>query len=133
MGMSPEARAHKNEYRKELYVWYKERGLCVKCGHNYAEPGRIYCKVCGEKSRVAARKYDHATRSKQRRERLRAEGKCYSCGQRKAVPGRVLCAECARKNSESQQVRKMRKRLQREAEKGVREAGSINGRDAGNS
>jgi len=114
------AKAQQNQAHKEAYYWYKEHGLCPRC-HKYCIPGRVYCPDCARKNYESLYRDDptgekNAARCKARREMLKARGRCVRCG-KKAVEGRVLCMNCARKNSEAQQVRKMRRRLKREAEK----------------
>lgn len=119
--VSDETRARKRQADREAYQWYKSHGICPRCAIRWSEPGRVYCADCAEKNRKAAKDYCTAASCKARRERLKAQGLCVNCT-RPAVPGRVLCAECARKNNEAQQVRKMRRRLAREAEKELADA-----------
>lgn len=119
--VSEETRARKRQADREAYQWYKSHGICPKCKREWSRPGRVFCEACAKVKQKSTQKYCTAASCKARRERLKAQGLCVNCT-RQAVPGRVLCAECARKNSEAQQVRKMRRRLAREAEKELSDA-----------
>ncbi len=116
--VSKEAQERERQANRELYLWYKERGICTKCKKRYAAPGHVTCEACLKKHREYEKRYSErkAIKQKEVREQRKAQGLCVYCG-RKAVKDRVLCVECARKGSEAQQVRKMRKRLAREAER----------------
>lgn len=112
------ARAHERQQNRDIYNWYKSRGICPRCKVKHGAPGGVYCEDCLAVKRKEMQKYFgdyNAGKCKERRERLKAEGLCVCCG-KPAVKDRVLCASCARKNSEAQQVRKMKKRLEREAQ-----------------
>lgn len=115
---SEEAKANVRRQNRENYAWYKSKGICPKCRKEWASPERVFCAKCLKKKCADTMKHGsehNAQKCKERRERLKAQGLCVSCG-KPAVKGRSLCAACARRNSEAQQVRKMKKRLQREAE-----------------
>ena len=46
------------QYMAETYVWRKERGLCVKCGKEPAEAGKVLgtgCRLFHNQSRSGAR------------------------------------------------------------------------------
>lgn len=48
------ARNHKAElaeYQKERYQWLREKGFCISCGREKAEPGYVRCAACLEKYR----------------------------------------------------------------------------------
>lgn len=112
------ARAHERQQNRDIYNWYKSRGICPKCKEKHGAPGHVYCEDCLTVKREEMQKYlgaYNAAKCKERRERLKAKGLCMRCG-KPAVKDRVLCASCARKNSEAQQVRKMKKCLEREAQ-----------------
>ena len=112
--VSEQAKANARERCRESYEWYKARGIGPQCKKMWCKPGRVYCDECGKKRLEVTMKRDNSAYCRERRERLKAQGLCVSCG-KPAVENRVLCAACARRNSEAQQVRKMRKRLAREA------------------
>ena len=79
-------REHYREYRKEVYHWRKEHKMCVCCGHEKAEPGKVHCLECKEK------RYKHyhvlpedgsqslAELSKARYEERKRSGRCIICG-----------------------------------------------------
>jgi len=111
------AKANDRKANRELYHWYKSRGICPKCKKMPGVPGGVYCEDCLAVKREASKRFlgeYNAGKCRERRERLKAAGLCVSCG-KPAVKDRVLCAACARRNAEAQQVRKMKKRLEREA------------------
>ena len=116
------AKAHERKRNREIYAWYKSKGICPKCKTEWAAPGRVFCEACLKRKTAETMKYGgeyNARKCKERRERLKEKGLCVRCG-KPAVKDRVLCASCARKNSEAQQVRKMKKRLEREAQEARR-------------
>ena len=113
--VSQAAKDHQAQARKELDNWYKSAGICLGCHKLYARPGRIHCPACAQKKLAKVMSNgDNAAKCKERRERLKAEGRCERCG-KTSRPGKTLCAKCAKKNSESQQVARIKKRLQKEA------------------
>lgn len=119
--LSEKAREYARKANRETYYWYKSKGICPKCKTQMAAPGRVYCESCLKKKAERCKKYGgeyNKRKCKEFRERQKANGMCVYCA-RPAVEGRVLCEVCARKNSESQQVRKMRKRIARENAKEV--------------
>lgn len=114
--VSEYARERQRAANRELYHAYTSRGICPRCKTEWGAAGHVYCTACLKVHREYNDRYDSEYKKqkcRERRERLKAQGLCVSCG-KKAVEGRVLCAKCARRNSEAQQVRKMRKRLQKE-------------------
>ena len=118
--ISPKAKANQRKRSRESYAWYKSKGICPRCKTAWCDAGKVYCPDCAKKNYDALKRLgSNSQRCKDRRERLKAQGLCVNCGN-PAVKGRVLCSICARKNSEAQQVRKMKQRIEREAQK-VRE------------
>lgn len=120
--VSEYAKAKERLRNKEIYNWYKAKGICPKCKTAWAEPGRVYCRPCLDVKLAKTMKYGseyNAQKCKERRERLKEKGLCVRCG-KPAVKNRVLCSKCAQKNAEAQQVRKMKKRIARENEKEIR-------------
>ena len=108
------------KYEKEMRQWYRDHGLCPRCKATITD-GHVYCPDCRKRAYeeyqaryTPEQRHENGVR---RRERLKAQGLCVYCGRAKAVPERVLCERCAQKVSQAQQVRKMRKRLEREATK----------------
>lgn len=120
---SPEAKAHHRQYQRERRAWYKEHGICTNCLTNWAVPGRTQCMTCTkliaeradlrDPGRLKRRAYN-----RERRVRLIAEGLCVNCGKRPAIEGQRRCPACARKKSESDQVYRIRKRIEKRATKG---------------
>ena len=87
-----------------LYWWYKEHGICVRCGWQPARPGRTQCKACAAKSagRENARLQALAPeqveekhkKDREQREFYRQRGFCPQCGREKSAPGGVMCTTC---------------------------------------
>ena len=120
---SPEARERDIQYRHTVYRWYKEHGICTRCRTQWSAPGRIYCEACTQKAKTLADARDpgRAQRNaynKERREQLIAAGLCAECGKRPPLEGRTRCWKCTRKRNEYDQVCRIRKRIQRENERG---------------
>lgn len=101
---------------KELYDWYKSKGICTKCGTNKAKPGATMCFDCSEKDIERSQDYyynkmteDQYKRrlayNRRKRELCIAFGLCRDCLKRDAVKGK-FCLECYLKA----QRRRMKKR-----------------------
>lgn len=96
----------KKESRRNSYYFLKSRGICTRCGKEYADLGHTICLDCLEKRRESeAKKFsgleDAETRhtmQKERYERLKAAGICIKCGKKKAYEHNgikyVRCYEC---------------------------------------
>lgn len=117
--VSKDAKKNKEVYWHEIYYWYRDHGICPRC-RVASTFGKVTCDECLKKiNRQNAHRVENGEykrRSKERRERLKAQGLCCNCGKRKAVENRVLCTTCAKKNKEQQQVKRIRDRI-KEAEK----------------
>lgn len=112
-----------NRYHRDLYQWCVNHGVCAWCKKAYTEPGRIYCKSCTRRNKALIERRDpgHEKRKAYNRERralLKAEGLCVDCGKRPAIEGQTRCPTCARKKRESEQVSRIRKRIEKRATKG---------------
>lgn len=68
------------EYSKEVYYWRKAHKICVYCGHEKAEPGRITCPKCKKKRKQHATKYYNAELSKARYKERKEKRLCVICG-----------------------------------------------------
>ena len=79
-------RQHYKGYYKEVYHWRKEHKMCVSCGHEKAEPGKIYCLECKEKRHryyqdmPEEKKLKIAELNKARYEERKKNGLCVRCG-----------------------------------------------------
>ena len=96
-----------NRHSRERYWWYRERGLCPKCGTRYAEAGHAYCKACAmdySRMRKKADPTGELRREKDRakRERRRAEGMCYDCGA--PAHGKSRCPRCMERSRQRRHV-----------------------------
>lgn len=89
---------------KELYNWYKSKGICTKCGTNKVKKGCTMCWDCAEKSNMRSQNYYHSKMTedqykrrlnynRRKRELCVAFGICRDCLKRDAIKGR-FCLEC---------------------------------------
>lgn len=116
--MAYKSQEEAKRYHRELYQWCVEHGVCAWCKKVYAEPGRVYCKGCTRKNKALIERRDpgHVKRvayCQERRERLKASGLCIDCGKHPAIEGQTRCPSCARKKRESEQVCRIRKRIEK--------------------
>ena len=66
------ARAHERQQNRDIYNWYKSRGICPKCKEKHGAPGHVYCEDCLTVKREEMQKYlgaYNAAKCKERRER----------------------------------------------------------------
>lgn len=92
------------EMGKELYEWYKEHRICVRCKQVKAIKGKTKCVECTEFERAKSRQYyaEHrqAIRAiqhsgyKRRRAGYISAGMCPCCGKREPREGYKLCEAC---------------------------------------
>lgn len=112
---------------RKRYHERRDQGLCVKCGKVVAEPPGCTCKACGRKNKryrtpeLLNTWYDNKQRKRQ--ERI-ASGLCVDCGS-PAVDGHVRCQACLDRRSDYARVRRIQKRLDKEAQE-ARERGKAN-------
>lgn len=113
---SDKAKAHEKAYKKELYHWYRDHGICFECKRRDAEPGRMLCAACKRERALRAEHRDPGGEKRkaylrERYARLKAEGLCVDCGRRKAQEGHVHCARCLKKKQELREVARIKKRI----------------------
>ena len=111
---------HQKQYsidNKERYYWLKKKGICVSCGREYAEPGRVRCAQCRKKTIESQKKYDpdHSKRYA-RREAKKNAGLCIDCG-RPTVNGHLRCPRCIEMRRDSDRKFRIIKKIEREARK----------------
>ena len=128
--VSKEAKEKQAKAHAEIYMMYKEHGICPRCRKAWAEPGRVQCKNCMKKVNARQKKRDptgeiRKENCKERRRRLKAAGLCTDCGIRQAVVGKARCHECEAKAKESRIAYNIKMRMKRELEK---ERARANGR-----
>lgn len=110
------------KYDRELYLWYKDRGICIQCRRERAAPGKVRCEEClaveadrtyenRQKMPVEQRKEvnrrNNAKRIELRRTRAK-NGLCASCG--KPYPEATTfgqCRECRNKRNRKKLEAKM--------------------------
>ena len=103
--MTPkERRAKECAQHRERYYWYKEHGICVRCGQEDAAPGKVKCEECAAKEatrRLAAyyrqgkaQQAADLQRHKVRYARRKALGLCTDCGKTVST-GKRLCLDCS--------------------------------------
>lgn len=83
------------------YYWYKEHGVCVKCGQTDARHGKTLCVECAEKQKERCNKpmsEEQKQRAKakkaQRRDSRIEQGLCPNCGKRPSVSDGLYCEFC---------------------------------------
>lgn len=106
---------------KERYEWYKSRGICVKCGRTWCEPGHTTCKACYAKETACHRRADpdgslHAAKCKARRQARIEAGICTECGREPATEGLRMCPKCREMRNDSTRKYKMQRRIARKNE-----------------
>lgn len=86
----------RREYEREVRAWRKEHHMCVRCGHEKADPGYTTCLVCRMDRRVSATgtRYGDkiAAQAKEIRARKKAEHICYTCS-KPAYKDHAYCYE----------------------------------------
>lgn len=93
-------------YNKELYYFYKEKHICVSCGHNNAAPGRVRCEECLAKNAERKQKNMDPVVQKANREKRKAQGKCINCGKPISPYSKCFCVDCRIKNQRRNNKRK---------------------------
>lgn len=90
----------------------QQTGLCITCGHQMAEPGKLKCFECAEKDRLRIAKNRNRQResetSKARYESRKAAGLCVYCGKRKQEHG-LRCNQCYIKSRKYNQPKDIRR------------------------
>lgn len=104
-----ERSAKQKNYYSHRYKWLKDHGLCVMCGHETPEPGKVMCLDCAFKNieKCAARYKKMTPKEKQveilktneRTRNLRAKRKqnheCVNCGKKLPTYEKsIQCLEC---------------------------------------
>lgn len=96
-----ERREQKRIYLKECRAFWREHGICTKCGKEKVFYGHKVCADClykeNERKRKRVRSEEERIRNNERqKERYydhKTKGICVNCN-RKATPGMVYCADC---------------------------------------
>lgn len=109
---------------KERREWLKAHGICVICGGQWSEPGRVMCKPCykrllARRARTDPGNAKHNAYAKTRRQKLLAAGICPDCGRRPLTDGKKRCSVCRQKNQESKQMYRIRQKIRKELEYGI--------------
>ena len=100
--MNSHDRALSRRYSRKYYEAKRAAGICVRCCHAPAIPGRSKCETCAEITREQAR-----LRMRRYRKAWRALGSCVVCGQRLPIEGQSWCAVCAERTAEYKQKARM--------------------------
>lgn len=109
----------RNVTTKKRYRELLEQGMCVKCGHRYAEPFETMCKWCKAKNtrwKDADFRATYNERRKAIRDEWREAGLCTSCGKAPAAEGRTRCERCLAIQRDSMRKRRILDRMDAEAE-----------------
>ena len=119
MGQSLE---YKKQYNKERREWLKSIGMCVHCGKQKAEEGRVLCGDCTYKNNEhkSNRYYSLTTEQKDKinekrrknskllRDKRRLNGECTKCGHKLPDTTYKTCWECRQKQKKTTKVRNRR-------------------------
>lgn len=70
------------------YEEKKQKGICVKCGKESAQKGKVMCTKCAEKVKFE---------SAERRAFFKKHNICYRCGKNKLFGNEKTCPECLAK------------------------------------
>lgn len=94
----------RRESARELYYFYKSKGICVKCGHRSVELNKTMCSECLERAAEHKREWQSKLTMEQRgrinrqhrerKHRLIEDGRCPTCGKRIADTRYKMCLEC---------------------------------------
>ena len=109
---------------KALRDWYREHGICNRCGATWADAGYVTCMACRMKNRRSMDKTDpdrerwKANRAELRHNRIE-QGLCPTCGA-PCAEGRKHCRRCLEAQRDSSQKYRILKRIDREAERARR-------------
>ena len=85
---------------KEMYRWYKNNCICVRCRHARAEPNRVMCWKCIENEKEYNRikresnKEKYKNKDNEKYKRLKEQGICTYCKRKKAEFGKTKCKKC---------------------------------------
>ena len=92
---------YKNQYERECYHFYKERGICVKCNSDTAIHGQTLCWTCADKNNRrrdnAAYRMFAALYARERRRIRTLKGLCSCCGKALADGRYKNCDKCRAK------------------------------------
>lgn len=93
-----------NEENRKRYWYYKEHGICTKCGQRDAMYGFSLCEECSYKMIMQKQEYQkNLTKerrdrinqlSRERKARFREKGLCSACGRKVNDTRYKLCLEC---------------------------------------
>lgn len=102
-----ERKEQKRIYLRENRAFWREHGICVKCGKEKAFHTYRCCADCLEKERQRKRRYEENKTSEQKKNtnewrrnyyaKHKEQGLCVDCC-KKAAPGTIYCIECRLKH-----------------------------------
>lgn len=98
----------KNKAARERYHWYLSHGICPICKVEDLQDGKKRCWRCRvkdnermqarraaeSKAQADLRREKFKLKSKEARDKRKAEGICITCGKRKAENGKTRCGIC---------------------------------------
>ena len=110
---------NKHSEAMQTYQWYKARGFCVACHHEYAEPGRVLCAACKAKRQKAHETKDPGNQQKKaylngRRADFIARGLCARCGRRPPLPGKLQCRKCLNYQAQFSVIYRIKQRTKKD-------------------
>ena len=103
---------------RDLYLYYSENGICVKCGQAFSLAGHTLCGDCTKKANMSQKKYDpdgskKRAKMKKLREEREAKGVCVDCGKNKAELGHKSCLKCLEKRRERELLKRIRAKMKK--------------------
>ena len=105
------------KYARDLYYYYKNKGICPNRCKQEAEPNKVFCFECAEaRNKRMREKYKEnqdykytqlentKRRAKERRKKRKEQGLCIICGKRKINKpySETRCIECYIKRKQSE-------------------------------
>ena len=120
-----ERREQKRIYAKESRAFFREHGICTKCGKEKVFCGHSVCPECLEKENERKRNRvisdeERIRRNQRKKERYyenKSNGLCVNCN-RRATPGTIYCVDCrirGRRSNEQWALKSGRKKGYEEA------------------
>ena len=103
---------------RDLYLYYSENGICVKCGQAFSLAGHVLCGDCSKKANMTQKKIDpdgskKRARMKELREQRKANGICVTCGKNPVNPPHTSCRKCLEADKERQLLKRIRKKVRK--------------------
>lgn len=96
----------------EIYHFYKDLGICIRCHKNVAEPQKVMCWECIESeserrhNKRIEKNQEYKDKDNKKYRMLKEQGICTYCKHRKAAFGKTKCEYCLSKLRARRNARK---------------------------